>query len=215
MKELTDKNGAPLLTMDVKRNTELTITIRSSAGNRVAICNVTLHTHHFPHNTHAPGTYVSWVHTTPKYRRRGLSRWAFGAAMSHELIRQYSCISLHTGTYNDAHGMYRNFGFVDGLLTREFTKALRHERAKVVEGLVVRPYKSGDEVAMASVLNAFYADRVERRPRRAERRRTSETRLIYLAEKDGELAWICDKRNAMQKVKSVHITEFCLKPQTL
>ena len=208
---LMDQNGAPVLTMDVKRNGGLHL-YPTIAGYRVAICNVILHTHHFPHNAHALGTYVSWVHTTPKYRRRGLSRWAFGAAMSHELIRRHSCISLHTGTYNDAHGMYRNFGFVDGLLTREFTKALRHERTKVVEGLVVCPYKSGDEVAMASVLNAFYADRVERRPRRAERRRTSETRLIYLAEKDGELLGYVQAQ-CSEKVKSVSITEFCLKPQ--
>ncbi len=208
-KELTDKNGAPLLTMDVKRNAEL-YHYPIIGGDRVAICNVILHTHHFPHNTHVPCTYVSWVHTTSKYRRKGLARWAFDASMSHELVRQYSCISLHTGTDNNAHGMYRNFGFVDGLLTREFTKALRHEQTKVVEGLVVRSYKSGDEIAMASVLNAFYADRVERRPRRAERRRTSETRLIYLAEKNGELLGYvqaqCDERE-----KNVRITEFCLK----
>ncbi|RKU23602.1 hypothetical protein C6499_18095 [Candidatus Poribacteria bacterium] len=206
---LTDKNGTPLLTMDVKRNGDLHL-YPTIAGDRVAICNVILHTHHFPHNTHLPGTYVSWVHTAPKYRRKGLARWAFGASMSHELVRQYSCISLHTGTDNDAHGMYRNFGFVDGLLTREFTKALQHEQAKVVEGLVVRPYTPGDEVAMADVLNGFYADRVERRPRRAERRRTSETRLIYLAEKDGELLGYVQAQ-CYEKVKSVHITEFCLK----
>ena len=209
-KELTDENGASLLTMDVKRNEEL-YHYPIIGGDRVAVCNIILHTHHFPHNTHASGTYVSWVHTTSKYRRKGLARWAFGASMSHELVRRYSCISLHTGTDNNAHGMYRNFGFVDGLLTREFTKALRHEQAKVVEGLVIRPYAPGDEVAMARGLNAFYADRVERRPRRAERRRTSETRLIYLAEKDGELLGYvqaqCD-----EKEKSVRITEFCLKP---
>ena len=206
---LTDKNGIPLLTMDVKRNAEL-YHYPIIAGDRVAICNVILHTHHFPHNTHAPGTYVSWVHTTPKYRRKGLARWAFGASMSHELVRQSSCISLHTGTDNDAHGMYRNFGFVDGLLTREFTKALRHEQAKVVEGLIVRPYTLADEVAMAGVLNAFYADRIERRPRRAERRRTSETRLIYLAEKDSELLGYVQAQ-CNKKEKNVRITEFCLK----
>ena len=210
-KELTDKNGAPLLTMDVKRNAEL-YHYPIIGGNRVAICNVILHTHHFPHNTHVPGTYVSWVHTTPKYRRKGLARWAFGVSMAHELVHQYACISLHTGTDNNAHGMYRNFGFVDGLLTREFTKTLRHEQAKVVEGLIVRPYAPGDEVAMADVLNAFYADRVERRPRRAERRRTSETRLIYLAEK-GEVLLGYVQAQCNEKVKSVHITEFCLKTQ--
>ena len=184
-KELTDRNGTPLLTMDVKRNAEL-YHYPIIGGDRVAICNVILHTHHFPHNTHVPGTYVSWVHTTPKYRRKGLARWAFGASMSHELVRQSSCISLHTGTDNDAHGMYRSFGFVDGLSTREFTKTLQHEQAKVVEGLVVRPYTLGDEVAMASVLNAFYADRVERRPRRAEKRRTSKT-----CRERWRIAWVC------------------------
>ena len=209
-KVLTDENGAPLLTMDVKRNAEL-YHYPIIGGNRVAICNVILHTHHFPHNTHVPGTYVSWVHTTSKYRRKGLARWAFGASMSHELVRQSSCISLHTGTDNNAHGMYRNFGFVDGLSTQEFTKALQHEQAKVVEGVVVRPYTPGDEVAMADALNAFYADRVERRPRRAERRRTSETRLIYLAEKRGELLGYAQAQ-CNEKEKSVQITEFCLKP---
>ena len=208
--EITDENGTPLLTMDVKRNGDLHH-YPTLAGNRVAICNVILHTHHFPHHTHIPGTYVSWVHTTSKYRRKGLARWAFSASMSHELVRQHSCISLHTGAGNDAHGMYRSFGFVDGLLTREFTKALRHEQSKVVEGLIIRPYAPGDEVAMASVLNAFYTDRVERRPRRAERRRTSKTRLIYLAEKDGKLLGYVQAQ-CYEKVKSVHITEFCLKP---
>jgi len=210
-KELTDKNGAPRLTMEVKRNAEL-YHYPIIGGNRVAICNVILHTHHFPHNTHVPGTYVSWVHTTSKYRRKGLARWAFGASMSHELVRQYSCISLHTDPENNAHGMYRSFGFVDGLLTREFTKALRTEQTKVVEDLVVRPYRHGDEVAMASVCNAFYVDQVDHRPRRAERRRTTETRLIYLAEKGGELFGYVQAQ-CFEKEKNVSITEFCLKTQ--
>ena len=217
--EFTNENGTPLLTMDIKRNTETMDVKRDTnlhlhpiiAGYRVAICNLHLHIHHFPHNTHAPGTYVGWVHTAPKYRRKGLSRWAFGASLSHELVRRYSCISLHTGANNTAHGMYRSFGFVDGLVAREFTKVLRHEQTKVVEGVVVRPYTSGDAVEMASVLNAFYADRVERRPRRTERHRTSETRLIYLAEKDGELLGYVQAQ--CEKEKNVSIYEFCLKPQ--
>lgn len=213
-KGLTDKNGVPLLTMGIKRNerNKDLYLYPIVEGYRVATCESTLHTHHFPYNTHVSGTYVSWVHTNPKYRRRGLSRWAFGAAMSHELVRQYACISLHTRTDNTAHGMYRSCGFVDGLVAREFTKTLQHEQAKVVEGLVVRPYAHGDEIAMASVCNAFFADQVEHRPRRAERRRTSETWLIYVAERDGELLGYvqarCDGRE-----ENVSITEFCLKPQ--
>ena len=219
--ELTDENGTPLLTMDVRHNMETMDVKRNTdlhlhpiiAGYRVAVCNLHLHTHHFPHNTHAPGTYVGWVHTNPKYRRRGLARWAFGAAMSHELVRQYSCISLHTGTDNNAHGMYRNFGFVDGLSGGSFIKTLRHEQSKIIEGLVVRSYKSGDEVAMARILTAFYADRMDRRPRRAERRRTSGTRLIYLAEKDGELLGYVQAQ-CFEKEKNAAITEFCLEPKS-
>ncbi len=210
-KGLTDKNGAPLLTMEVKRNAEL-YHYPIIGGNRVAICNVMLHTHHFPHNTHAPGIYVSWVHTKPEYRRKGFARWVFGVSMSHELVRQYSCISLHTGTDNNAHGMYRSFGFVDGLSGGSFIKTLRHEQSKIIEGLVIRSYKSGDEAAMARVLTAFYADRMDRRPRRAERRRTTETRLIYLAEKDGELLGYVQAQ-CFEKEKNVSITEFCLESQ--
>ena len=212
MKDSWTKMGVPVLTVDVKRNAELHL-YPTIVGYRVAICNSMLYTHHFPHNTHAPGTYVGWVHTKPKYRRKGLARWAFGASMSHELVRQYSCISLHTGTENDAHGMYRSFGFVDGLLGGSFIKTLRHEQSKIVEGLVVRSYKSGDEVAMARVLTAFYADRMDRRPRRAERRRPSGTRLIYLAEKEGELLGYVQAQ-CFEKEKNASITEFCLKSQS-
>ena len=210
-KGLMDENGAPVLTMDVKRNKDLHL-YPTVGGHRVALCNSILHTHHFPHNTHAAGTYVLWVHTDPKYRRKGLSRWAFRESMSHELVRRYSGISLHTSTRNPAHAMYRSFGFLDGLWGQNFTKTLEHEQASVVEGLVVRPYKPGDEVAMVGLPNAFYIDLVDRWRRRAERQRTSETRLIQLAEKDGELLGYvqvqCD-----EKEKNVSITEFCLKPQ--
>ena len=64
---------------------------------------------------------------------------------------------------------------------------------------------------MVSVLNAFYADQGYHRPSRAERRRTSKTRLIYLAEKDAELLGYVQAQ-CHEKVKSVHITELCLKP---
>ena len=207
---LTDKNGTSILTMDIERNNDLHL-YPIIGGYRVAICKSILHTHHFPHNTHAPGIYVEWVHTPPKYRRRGLSRWIFGASLSHELVRRYSCISLHTGTENTAHGMYRSFGFVDGFVAKEFTKILQHEQTKVVEGLVIRPYSQGDEVAMASVFNAFHAEQVGLRSKRAERHRTSETWLIYLAEKDGEVLGYVQAR--CDGKENVSIREFCLNRQ--
>ena len=217
--ELMDENGTPILTMDVRRNME-TIDVKRDtdlhihpiiAGYRVALCNLHFYTHHFPHNTHAPGTYVGWVHTNPKYRRKGFARWVFSASLSHKLVRRYSCISLHTGTENTAHGMYRSFGFVDGFVAKEFTKTLQYEQTKVVEGLVIRPYSPGDEVAMASVFNAFHADQVELRPKRAERHRTSEIWLIYLAEKEGKVLGYVQAR--CDEKENASIREFCLSPQ--
>ena len=191
--ELMDKNGVPVLTMDVKSNMETMDVKRNTdlhphpiiAGYRVAICNV--HSPYTPFPTqHACSGYLREVGCipTPKYRRKGLARWTFGAAMSHELIRQYSCISLHTGTYNDAHGMYRNFGFVDGLLTREFHQSV-----------AARTRKSGRRTWLSVPTNlgmksrwqaysthfmptGWNADRDVLKG--AERQ---ETRLIYLAEK--------------------------------
>ena len=132
--------------------------------------------------------------------------------MSHELVRRYSCISLITGTDNTAHAMYRDFGFVDGLLEQAFTKTSQHEPVKEVEGLVIRPYLHGDEVAMARVSTAFHEDQIERGRSRAIRRRTSETSMIYLAEKDGELLGYLQARYSKGGT-SAGISEFCLKPQ--
>ena len=208
---LTDESGATVVTMNCKQDGELQFS-PTIAGHRVANCDSMFHTHHFPYNTHVPGTYVSWVHTEDKFRRKGLSRWAFGKTMAHPFVRQHSCASLYTGTDNPAHSMYRSFGFVDGMSEQTLSKTLRPEQTKGVEGLVVRPYALGDEVAMARVLNAFYADQVERRPRRAKRRRTSATRLTQLAEKDGELLGYVQVQ-CEDKEQIASITEFCLKPQ--
>ena len=208
---LTDESGAAVVTMDCKQNGELQFA-PTIAESRVATCGSMFQMHHFPYNTHVPGIYVSWVHTEEKFRRKGLSRWAFGKTMAHPFVRQHSCASLYTGTENPAHPMYRSFGFVDGISEHTLSKTLKNEQTKVVEGLVVRPYAPGDEVAMARVLNAFYADQVERRPRRAKRRRASETRMTKLAEKDGELLGYVQVQ-CEDKEKIVTIIEFCLNPQ--
>ena len=107
-KGLVDENGAPVLTMDVKRNKDL-----PSLSDRRGLsrCHLQFNSPYtpLPSHTHAAGTYVLWVHTDPKYRRKGLSRWAFRESMSHELVRRYSGISLHTSTRNPAHAMVQEF----------------------------------------------------------------------------------------------------------
>ena len=211
LERIVDENGAPVITVEVEHNRGLHID-GIVEGKRVAIYRADPCIHHFPYNTHVPGIYIGWLHTVPNYRRKGLSQWIFDASMSHELVQRHSSISLITGTDNTAHGLYRSFGFVDGLLEQAFTKTLQHEPTKAVEGLVIRPYACGDEAAMAKVSNAFHEDQMERGRRRAVRRRTSETQLIYLAEKDSELLGYLQAR-CSENGTSASISEFCLKPQ--
>ena len=208
---IVDENGDPVITIEVEHNWGLHIDIIVE-GKRVAIYRADPSTHHFPYNTHVPGIYIGWLHTVPNYRRKGLSQWIMDVSMSHELVRRYSCISLITGTDNTAHGLYRSFGFVDGLLEQAFTKTLQQEPTKVVEGLAIRPYSHGDEVEMAKVSNAFHEDQMESGRRRAVRQRTSETQLIYLAEKEEELLGYLQAR-CSENETSAWISEFCLKPQ--
>ena len=208
---IVDENGDPVITMEVEHNRGLHIDAIVE-GKRVAIYRADPCTHHFPYNTRVPGIYIGWLHTVPEYRRKGLSQWILDASMSHELVQRHSSISLITGTDNTAHAIYTSLGFVDGMIKQAFTKTLCHEPVKAVEGLVIRPYSRGDEVAMAKVYNAFHEDQMERGRRRAVRRRTSETQLIYLAEKDSELLGYLHAR-CSENGTSASISEFCLKPQ--
>ena len=208
---IVDENGDPVITVEVEHNRSLHIDAIVE-GKRVAVYRARPYIHHFPYDTHVPGVYIGWLHTVPNYRRKGLSQWIMEVSMSHELVQRHSSISLITGTDNTAHGLYTSLGFVDGMIRQAFTKTLRHEPVKSVEGLVIRPYARGDEVAMAKVSNAFHEDQMERERRRAVRQRTSETQLIYLAEKDSELLGYLQAR-CSENGTSASISEFCLKPQ--
>ena len=208
---ILNENGDPVITMEVEHNRSLHINAIVE-GKRVAVYRARPYMHHFPYNTHVPGIYIGWLHTVPNYRRKGLSQWILDASMSHELVQQYSCISLITGTDNTAHGLYTSFRFVDGLLEQAFTKTLQHEPVKAVEGLVIRPKSHGDEVEMAKVSNTFHEDQMESGRRRSIRRRNSETQLIYLAEKDGELLGYV-QAGYSENGTSAWIMEFCLRPQ--
>lgn len=111
---------------------------------------------HMPHNTHFSMLYVDWVHTSAKYRRKGLSRLAMQRTMADPMLRRCACAGLHTGTRNVAHAMYRSFGFVDAppgehLICR-LDAAPRPIRQK---GVTVRPCRDGDEKAMPRLFNAF------------------------------------------------------------
>ena len=164
---------------------------------------------HFPGNTHVNCMYVDWVHTSPQYRRKGLSRWTMQETMAHEAAKRCSCACLGTGVRNTAHAMYKSFGFVDVYIDRSFTKKVREERAKIVEGLAIRPYSPGDETKMAELANECYSDLLVTGRVRARRFRPANN-YIKIAEKDGEMVGYV-RAVAGRKREQARFMEVCLK----
>lgn len=114
---------------------------------------------HMPCNTHVSMFFLYWVHCSPKFRRRGLTRLAMSRSMNSRRARRCSCAALDTGTRNVAHALYRSFGFVDVPPQEELTRELTGEGPrKRVRGVKVIPYRRGDERAMARLFNACYAE---------------------------------------------------------
>jgi putative sterol carrier protein len=183
---LKDENGDPVVQMKEEHTGYLKL-FPMVAGHKVANIFTALNAvEHFPENTHATGVWIDWVHTNSLYRRKGLSRWAMQQTMAHKAVRRFSYATLGTGTQNIAHAMYRSFGFVDVFYSEDFTRELREEKAKVVDGLLIRSYLPGDEVKMAALANECYSVMLGEGRARAKRRRLSNT-YIKIAEKDGEM----------------------------
>jgi hypothetical protein len=82
--------------------------------------------------------------------------------------------------------MYRSFGFVDIFLGESFTKELREEKAKVVDGLIIRSYSPSDGTTMPELTNECYPGMLGEGRMRARRPRLANT-FIKIAEKDGEM----------------------------
>ncbi|GEM_PF-5096620 len=71
--------------------------------------------------------YVDWVHTAPRWRRRGIARVGMVAGLDWHWDRDCAMTSLHTGTRNVAHALYRDFGLSDYYRGVRFEKVLRGE----------------------------------------------------------------------------------------
>ncbi len=183
---LRDENGDPVVLMKEEYTGYLKL-FPTVAGHKVANVFTSLNTvEHFPGNTHATGVWIDWVHTDSLYRRKGLSRWAMQQTMEHKAVRRFSYATLGTGARNVAHAMYRSFGFVDVFYSEDFTRELREEEVKVVDGISIRSYVPGDEVKMAELANEFYSAMLGEGRARAKRRRLFNN-YIRIAEKDREM----------------------------
>ncbi len=112
----------------------------------------------FPHSNLATQLYVYWVHTAPQWRRAGLSRLAFAAAMEHEEARRCSCFALNTGTRNNAHSMYVDFGFVDMGRSVSATKTLAlGTPCAPPDGVGIRPMADADRESARRFLLGYHA----------------------------------------------------------
>ncbi len=81
-----------------------------------------------PYATAFSAWYVEWVHTSPRWRRRGLAAMALPKCIDHRWANECATTSLHTGTRNVAHSLYRQNGLVDFWVARRYVKSLRPER---------------------------------------------------------------------------------------
>lgn len=140
----------------------------------------------FPENTYATRYYIDWVHTSPQWRRSGLSRLAFEAAMDHEEARRCSCFALNTGTRNTAHALYSAFGYVD-MDRRE--RAIKDLHAGTPctppDGVVIRPIEADDRETVRRFVLSYHKDAFAISPLPVPT--LGEDTFTTLAERDGEL----------------------------
>jgi GNAT superfamily N-acetyltransferase/putative sterol carrier protein len=130
--------------------------------------------------------FVQWVHTSPQWRRRGLSRCAMEATMNHPAARGCASSWLGTGTRNVAHRLYHDYGFTDMSPHREWSCALSNTVSpQLPTGVVFREYKEDDRTrvrafvleTLGKMLNVLDFSFGELPP----------NVICYLAEREGKL----------------------------
>jgi ribosomal protein S18 acetylase RimI-like enzyme/N-acetylglutamate synthase-like GNAT family acetyltransferase len=140
----------------------------------------------FPHDNLATQFYIYWVHTSPQWRRSGLSRLAFSAAMEHPEAQRCSCFALNTGTRNSAHALYRDFGYVDMDRRERAVKHLHLGTPSVPpEGIVIRRIGDEDRQPVRRFIRDYHADAFMLSPLPAPD--FGAVTFTTLAERDGKL----------------------------
>lgn len=140
----------------------------------------------FPHGNVATQLYIYWVHTSPQWRRSGLSRLAFAAAMEHPEALRCSCFALNTGTRNNAHALYSEFGYVDMDRRERASKLLcTGTPATPPDGVVIRPIGDDDQESVRRFVRDYHAGAFTLSPLPIPH--LGEGTYTALAERDGKL----------------------------
>ena len=138
--------------------------------------------------------YVGWVHTDGRWRRRGLARMCMERSLEHRWDQLCATTSLHTGTRNVAHTLYRDFGLIDYQKGITFAKALRPEPpVKPPQGIRIRRARKEDTAKAAELLNTHF----EAEP--SERYRLTRW-------PDGKVAWVACKGNRIMGVATATVS---------
>jgi len=131
--------------------------------------------------------YLDWVHTSPFWRRRGLSRQTMAATMNHPAAKKCSCCELGTDTANFARRIYREFGFIERVASaREWTCELP-ENVQTVRprGVRLREYQVADHAQAAALSRQMWGTRpCFRGPPHFE---VEPSESAYVAERRGDL----------------------------
>jgi hypothetical protein len=173
-----------------------------------------LQVEHWPHGLVVPHVYVQWVHTAPKWRRKGLSRELFFRTLSDRWLTEAPTAGLDTGTTNVAHRIYRSGGFIDTWRWENWRRELK-SRVPVprVQGVRIRRGEGEDVGRITRLYNEVYADYMGVPARRAEPL-ASESWLIT-AEREGKLvAYVLgrlEERDGRGRAKAA-LDELCVRP---
>jgi len=143
--------------------------------------------------------YVQWVHTSPRWRRRGLARVGMDAALDDHWDRACAMTSLHTGTTNVAHALYRDYGLIDYFRGMRFERPLRAPSAEPVVkppvGVRVRAARAGDQPRVAELINRAADRRPVERPYHSVWK-DAPGRVAFVAESKGRVVAFASARAA-------------------
>ncbi len=170
----------------------------------------------FPEGNFASRFYVYWVHTSPQWRRMGLSRELFEVALNHPVARACSTFALDTGTRNVAHRMYAEFGFVDVTVEARYHKTLSEGTPCArPDGVMVREMRESERAQVRRLIADTVAARFGAWPAAAPELSPVEPTTVALADdkvvgaavgrvgdrSEGELRALCVAPKAEQREK--------------
>ena len=153
--------------------------------------------------------HVYWVHTSPRWRRRGLARIGMSACLTRAPARRCAAVTLSTCSRWVAHALYRGFGLIDIRDGAEFHKQLRASLpVRALRGVRLRRPTLQDAVAASAFLNEQMASHTIWRHRLDL---TSDQSVTWLAHLGRRLVGLAAAEVTGKSARLVHVAVAQLK----